>query len=85
MFGGYQAMPVFSAGQTVWQAPDTYKALASADLLYLAGGGIMAHPNGPSAGVHALREAWEAAMQGITLADYAHSHPALAAAMEAFK
>jgi ribulose-bisphosphate carboxylase large chain len=85
MFGGYQAMPVFSAGQTVWQAPDTYKALASADLLYLAGGGIMAHPNGPSAGVHALREAWEAAMQGITLADYARSHPALAAAMEAFK
>ena len=35
--------------------------------MYLAGGGIMAHPGGPGAGVAAIRQAWEAAVQGIPL------------------
>jgi ribulose-bisphosphate carboxylase large chain len=55
-------MPVFSSGQTPAQASDTWQRLGSADLIYAAGGGILGHPNGPTAGVHALREAWEAAM-----------------------
>jgi ribulose-bisphosphate carboxylase large chain len=80
----YTAMPVFSSGQSAEQAPDTYAALGSVDLLYLAGGGILAHPHGPAAGVNSLREAWEAAMQGIPLAEYARTHPALAAALEQF-
>jgi ribulose-bisphosphate carboxylase large chain len=78
------AMPVFSAGQTAGHAPDTYQALGSADLLFLAGGGIMAHPGGPAAGVRSLQQAWEAAMQGIPLADHAARHPELAQALEAF-
>ncbi len=40
-------MPVFSSGQSARQAPATYAALGSADLIYAAGGGIMAHPQGP--------------------------------------
>jgi ribulose-bisphosphate carboxylase large chain len=43
----------------------------------------MAHPDGPAAGVAGLREAWEAAMAGIPLAEYARQHPALARALEA--
>ncbi len=78
------AMPVFSAGQTAGHAPDTYQALGSADLLFLAGGGIMAHPSGPAAGVRSLQQAWEAAMQGIPLAEHAARHPELAQALEAF-
>ena len=40
-------MPVFSSGQTARQPPDTYEALRSTDLIYLAGGGIIGHPSGP--------------------------------------
>src|SRR5690606_30499452 len=58
MFGDDAVLPVFSSGQWAGQAPDTYQALGSVDLLYLAGGGIMAHPDGPAAGVASLRAAW---------------------------
>ena len=75
-------MPVFSSGQTAMQPPDTYRALGSVDLIYAAGGGIMAHPLGPQAGVASLREAWDAAISGVALEDYARDHPALAAAIE---
>lgn len=76
-------MPVFSSGQTAKHAPGTYAALGSTDLIVTAGGGIMAHPHGVSAGVGALREAWEAAVAGIPLAEYARTRPALAKALEA--
>lgn len=84
MLGGYTVMPVFSSGQWAGQAPDTYAALQSMDLMYLAGGGIMGHPGGPAEGVRSLREAWDAAIQGIPLRDYAAQHPALYQAMEMF-
>ena len=58
------SMPVFSSGQSARQAPDTLPALGSPDLIFAAGGGIMAHPDGPAAGVASLREAWEAATGG---------------------
>src|SRR5919199_732720 len=76
------AMPVFSSGQSARQAPGTYAALGSTDLIVTAGGGIMAHPGGTAAGVVALREAWDAAVAGISLADHARKHPALAKALE---
>ncbi|MGK9230216.1 ribulose-bisphosphate carboxylase large subunit family protein [Inquilinus limosus] len=78
-------MPVFSSGQTVRQAPGTWQALGSTDLIFAAGGGIMAHPDGPAAGVAALREAWEVAVAGVPLADHARARPALAKALEAYK
>jgi ribulose-bisphosphate carboxylase large chain len=74
-------MPVFSSGQTAVQVADTFAALGSVDLIYTAGGGILAHPDGPAAGVAGLREAWEAAMAGIPAADYARDRPALAKAL----
>jgi ribulose-bisphosphate carboxylase large chain len=77
-------MPVFSSGQSVMQAAGTYAALGATDLIYAAGGGIMAHPGGPAAGVAALREAWEAALVGVPAGTYAAERPALRAALEAF-
>lgn len=74
-------MPVFSSGQTARQAPGTYAGLGSLDLIFAAGGGIMAHPDGPAAGVGALREAWEATAAGVPLADHARTHRALARAL----
>jgi ribulose-bisphosphate carboxylase large chain len=76
-----QAVPVFSSAQTGLQAHDTYAALGNADLICTAGGGIFGHPNGVAAGVTALREAWEAAMQGVSLSDYAQTRPALKSAL----
>lgn len=76
-------MPVFSSGQGVAQVPGTYAAVNTTDLIVTAGGGILAHPQGPGAGVSALREAWDAALQGVPQADYARTHPALQSAMEA--
>jgi ribulose-bisphosphate carboxylase large chain len=77
-------LPVFSSGQSAAQAPDTYKALGSVDLLYACGGGIMAHPQGPAAGVRSLQQAWEAAAQNIALETYAATHAELRAALEMF-
>jgi ribulose-bisphosphate carboxylase large chain len=85
MLGGYVVMPVFSSGQWAGQAPDTYQALGSVDLMYLAGGGIMAHPGGPATGVASLRQAWEAAMAGQTLEVYAQAHGELRQAIERFR
>ena len=81
---GCEIMPVFSSGQSARQAPDTYKALGSMDLIYACGGGILAHPAGPAAGVRSLHQAWEAAAAGIPLAQYAEHHAELRAALEAF-
>ena len=58
------AMPVFSSGQSARQAHQTYAALGSTDLIFAAGGGILAHPDGPGAGVAELRAAWDAAIAG---------------------
>jgi ribulose-bisphosphate carboxylase large chain len=81
---GCEVMPVFSSGQSARQAPDTFKALGSVDLIYAAGGGIMGHPQGPAAGVRSLQQAWQAAVEGIPLSTYAESHAELAAALQLF-
>jgi ribulose-bisphosphate carboxylase large chain len=81
---GYAAMPVFSSGQTALQAEPTFAALGSNDLIYCAGGGIMGHPGGVAEGVASLRQAWEAALAGVSLAERAKRHPALAVALQAF-
>ncbi len=78
------AMPVFSSGQTVHQVPATYRAMRSTDLIYAAGGGIMAHPDGPAAGVESLRQAWDAAIADIPLSTFSADKPALASALEAY-
>jgi ribulose-bisphosphate carboxylase large chain len=81
---GFEAMPVFSSGQTAVQVEPTYRALGTTDFIYCAGGGIMGHPKGVSGGVESLRQAAEAAVAGIPLHDHAREHPALAAALIAF-
>jgi len=81
---GCEIMPVFSSGQSALQAPDTYRALGSVDLIHACGGGIMGHPGGIAAGVRSLHQGWEAAVAGIPLADHARSHRELAEALTAF-
>lgn len=80
----YQAMPVFSSGQTAVQAGETFKLLGSTDLIYCCGGGIIGHPSGIAAGVESVRDAWQAAVDGTDLSDYARNRPHLAQALEYF-
>lgn len=77
-----RVVPVFSSGQWAGQAPDTYRALGNSDLMYLAGGGILGHPDGAAAGVEHLKQGWEAAMQGTPLEEYAEEHEELRTAID---
>jgi ribulose-bisphosphate carboxylase large chain len=76
-----RAMPVFSGGSSVLEAKPTFDCAGGADLIYATGGAVFGHPDGVAAGVASLREAWEAAMQGVDLADYAEGRPHLATAI----
>jgi ribulose-bisphosphate carboxylase large chain len=84
MWDGYPLMPVVSSGQWGGQAPETYARTGTTDLMYLAGGGIMAHPGGPGAGVVAIRQAWDAAISGIDLHEHARDHVELRQSIETF-
>lgn len=81
---GDVAMPVVSSGQWGGQAPRTLRLAGSPDLIYLAGGAIMAHALGPAAGVRAIRQAWDAALRGVSLEDHARTHAELAASLRQF-
>ena len=82
MHGGYEVMPVLSSGQWADQAVDTYNAVKSVDLMYLCGGGIVAHPGGIKAGVRSVIQGWEAALKGKSIAEYAETHLELKQAVE---
>ncbi len=84
MFGGYSALPVVSSGQWGGQAPETYRRTKTVDLLYMAGGGIMAHPSGASAGVVALQQAWKAAVDGLSIEEAALQYPEFAQSVAKF-
>ena len=82
--GGFSILPVISSGQWGGQAFETYRRTKTVDVLYMAGGGIVAHPDGPSAGVQALMAAWDAAARGLTLEEAMRESPELARAVEKF-
>lgn len=67
-------LPVVSSGQWGGQAFETYARTHTTDLLYMAGGGIMAHPSGPTGGVQAIHQAWKSAVEGLTLEEAADRH-----------
>jgi 3-oxoisoapionate-4-phosphate decarboxylase len=78
-------LPVAGSGQWGGQAHDTYEKTGyTQNLMYLCGGGIVSHPGGAAAGVKAVKQAWEAAVQGIPLDTYAKSHPELAQSITKF-
>ncbi|WP_316784727.1 ribulose-bisphosphate carboxylase large subunit family protein [Pedobacter frigiditerrae] len=74
-FLGGSVLPVVSSGQWGGQAPETYRRTKTVDLLYMAGGGIMAHPDGTTGGVLALQQAWQGAVEGLSIEQIAAKHP----------
>lgn len=79
-----RVMPAFSSGQWAGTVPATWTAIGSDDLLFMSGGGILAHPQGPAAGVASIRQAWAAARAGTPLHEAAKDAPELAAALAFF-
>jgi ribulose-bisphosphate carboxylase large chain len=79
-----RVLPAFSNGQWAGTVPATFESVKSNDLLFMSGGGILAHPDGPAAGVESLHAAWDAVQQGETLADRAARVPSLSRAIEFF-
>jgi ribulose-bisphosphate carboxylase large chain len=77
-------LPAFSSGQWAGTLPRTAEAAGSADFMFMAGGGILAHPEGPAAGIRSLRQAWDAIVDGTDLSRAAMNKPALAAALSFF-
>ena len=76
-----RVVPVFSSGQWAGTLLRTFAAAGTPQFMFLAGGGILAHPAGPTAGVESLRQAWEAISVGRDLNEFAHDHQALAEAL----
>ncbi|PWC88426.1 ribulose 1,5-bisphosphate carboxylase [Azospirillum sp. TSH100] len=77
-------MPAFSSGQWAGTVPVTWEAVGTADLLFMSGGGIMAHPDGPAAGVRSIRQAWDAVRAGRSLDDAARELPELRRSLDFF-
>lgn len=82
--GGYEILPVVSSGQWGGQAVETYRRTQTTDLLYMAGGGILAHPMGPKAGVNALQQAWQGAVDGLSVEESAQKYPEFAESVKKF-
>jgi 2,3-diketo-5-methylthiopentyl-1-phosphate enolase len=73
-------MPMPSGGITPANVADIVNAVGR-DIMIGSGGGIHAHPQGPRAGARALRQAIDAAVQGIKLEEYAKEHEELGVAL----
>jgi ribulose-bisphosphate carboxylase large chain len=84
LFNQKKPLPVVSSGQWGGQAFETWRRAKTVDLLYMAGGGIMAHPLGAAAGVLALQQAWKAAVDGLTLEEAAKLYPEFGKSVEKF-
>jgi ribulose-bisphosphate carboxylase large chain len=84
LFDFKKILPVVSSGQWGGQAFETYRRTQTTDLLYMAGGGILAHPMGAAAGVIALQQAWGAAVEGLTLEEAAKQYPEFNKSVEKF-
>jgi ribulose-bisphosphate carboxylase large chain len=84
LFNGQGPLPVVSSGQWGGQAFETYRRTKTTDLLYMAGGGIMAHPDGPGGGVVALQQAWQGAVDGLSLEQAAQQYPEFAKSVQKF-
>ena len=84
MYDHQRVLPVVSSGQWGGQAPETYRRTNTVDLLYMAGGGIMAHPMGAAAGVVALQQAWQAAVDGLSVEQAAATYKEFAASVKQF-
>lgn len=80
MYGVKPVLPVASGGLHPGLVPSLVE-IFGLDLVIQAGGGIHGHPGGTSAGARAMRQAVDAAIEGMPLDEYAEGHWELAVAL----
>ncbi|GAI59448.1 unnamed protein product, partial [marine sediment metagenome] len=73
-------LPMPSGGITQGMVEKAIKE-AGTDILIGSGGGIHSHPDGPTSGAKAFRQAIDAVMQGISVKEYAKEHKELGVAL----
>ncbi len=76
--------PVCSGGLSPVSVPPMMRILGK-DIIIQAGGGVHGHPDGTVAGAIALRQAVDAAMEGVSLEEAALVQPELRKAVEHWK
>jgi len=84
MDGLKPVLPVASGGLHPRLVPALMETFGK-DFVIQAGGGIHGHRDGTCAGAMAMRQAVDAAMQGIQLEEYAKTHKELKVALELWK
>ena len=84
MYGLKPVLPVASGGLHPRLVPALLEIFGT-DVVIQAGGGIHGHPQGTRAGALAMRHAVDAAVQGISVEEYAKTHIELQAAIKTWK
>ena len=79
------ALPILGGGSSARSVAGTHAAMGTCDYGMVAGRGVTSHPDGPAAGARSMRQAWEAAREGIPVEVAARGQPELAAALAAFR
>ncbi len=82
-YGIKPVLSVASGGLHPGHVPAVVDILGK-DIVIQAGGGVHGHPDGTMAGARAMRQALEAKMKGISIAEYAKEHGELRKALEKF-
>jgi ribulose-bisphosphate carboxylase large chain len=79
-----RALPVPAGSQWAATTGELYETLKTIDFGIVPGRGVFGHPGGPRAGAASLLQGWQAFRQGVSLEEYARTHPELKAAIEEF-
>jgi 2,3-diketo-5-methylthiopentyl-1-phosphate enolase len=80
-FGMRRSLPVAGGGLHAGMVPRMVADLGI-DWAMAAGGGVHGHPMGTAAGAQSIRQAFDAAVRGESLAEARKEHPELSAALE---
>jgi len=80
-YGLKPVLAVASGGLHPGHIPSVMRILGR-DIVMQFGGGVHAHPQGTAAGAKAVRQAIDAVMAGVDIAEYARSHVELRQALE---
>jgi ribulose-bisphosphate carboxylase large chain len=77
-------LPVASGGLSPLHIPNLIELLGT-DIVFQFGGGCHGHPDGTFNGAKAIRQAMDAVLNGISLAEYAETHIQLKKALKIWK
>ncbi|WP_295389051.1 RuBisCO large subunit C-terminal-like domain-containing protein [uncultured Thiodictyon sp.] len=84
MGGLAPSLPIPGGSDWAGTLEGVYRRVGSVDFGFIPGRGVFGHPMGPTGGAASLRQAWEAIAQGVSIDEYAQTHPELSAAIAAF-